>query len=327
MENIFRFSLAVWILFTTAAGASNLTDDLRAALADNDYARLQSLMTDAHQDALQSKDFTDIRTAYTTLFVVANAGRMAQADAWLAAHPNSQYAAAALAWMHIERAFLLRGGAYANETSREAMMAFRDEMTAAKRVNDIALKISTDFLPAVDASLKLGMVGADRRPVSRLVEWQLDVAPGRGAIARGLTSLQPSWGSPIQDSFDLCTEFADRVSDYSVDLCIMEIAFMNDVDGQLRQSALKTLDASDDPRFDYARLGAYLNEWKGRKNAASEAMRIQTEALGPGTDPASFERSVGRVSQAFGKPFFKIEMLETLEEFAEESLRDNPDNY
>lgn len=307
--------------------AAGLEQAVRRALAGEDFDALETVISEAHQDALAARDFSELRAMYSTLFVTANAKRFALTGDWLAAYPASPYAATALAWQHYQRAFLERGDRYINLTAPEAQAGFRSELQAAMTATQVALDNSRDFLPAVDAAVRLLGNSSNQGPVDELIEIELDIAPDRFAIKLGLSALRRSWGGSILDTIALCSDLADRVPGYDTELCLVEAAFDNRVEGSMREAALEILDRHDEPFLDGARLEAYLTDWKYRPEAADEAQRIHRESLGPNIVVSTYNHNLERIMSTFAPPFYDIEARDALFETVEKRLADSPQNY
>lgn len=311
-------------LFSVPASAEISVDFVRDALAQDDYSGLEQEFTAAHQLALQERDFTQLRHVYSILFVTANQDRLSKAENWLELYPSSPYAATALAWSHHYRAYLLRGSAPFRYVSPEAGQAFHDELMRAKELTDHAMSVAMDFLPAVDASIALKRTHVDDGAIPPLVDHELNIAPDRHAVELGLFAAEMRWGGDWHESMSLCGFMADRAPDYDAELCMISVVFRNEMKGLFREKALEVLETRDEDFLDYARLDAYLNEWRHRDGAAEDAMRIHQESLGPSVGVTSYMEELQRISTTFQRPFYGLEAKEALIAVLRERLADNP---
>ncbi len=251
-----------------------LRDQVIVGLEAGDYDRVDQLLADEHKHAVATREFTPLRNTYGTVFVVVNRERFAQANDWLAAKPDSPYAAAALAWLHYKRAWEYRGNSLVRYVSAEAWDHFRVERDLAEEMAERALEEGDDFLPAIDALLQLRRIGGNKMPVSPLVMRALNVAPGRHALLLGLQALDPKWGGNPAEVAALCADAVPKIPDYSEELCLIDTVFTLGLSGAARATALGYLDKQDEAFLDNDRLDAYLNEWRDRPEAKDEAMRI-----------------------------------------------------
>ena len=321
-------SLVFLSLLGPAARAAALEDDVRAALAAEDFAALETLLAEAHATALAEKDFAALRAVYGDLFEAAHRDRFATTERWFQTVPTSPYAATALAWSHHHRSFLLRGQRVLRATSDEAYSAYVAERGAARALVGDALDAAEDFIPALDLALLLMADTPDAADlVETLAERALDAAPSRRSLRLAQVALSFNWGGSMQDNLDLCVSLADKVPGYDADLCLIEVAFQNKATGAFREAALAALETRDEPFLDYARLDAYLGEWRGRPEAADEAQRIHRAALDNGADVDGFKLDLQRILETFGLTFYWIEMRDAPLAALRARLVDDPQNY
>lgn len=322
----FLMVLAVVAAFSSAVRADDAAfnaDTIRSLLDAGDHAALEAQFAAAHQAALKARDFTPLRVVYTTLFVTANHARLQQVERWQKAAPASAYAATARAWSHIERAFLLRGPYPVQDTAAEAFAAFHEEMMQAAGAVDTALGSAPDFAPALDASLSLKRVNIDRRDPSPQIETLLRIAPDHRTLWLALGTANPRWGGSVEQVMQICLRYAPRVPGYTPDLCMVEALLGLDIPGPMRAVALAKLEKLTEPQLDYLRLKAYLDEWRDRPEAASEAMRLHRQALAASVD---FNYTTGMIGFLFDQPDFVREMNLAQDKWAEKRLQDSPDN-
>ncbi len=109
----------------------------------------------------------------------------------------------------------------------------------------------------------------------------------------------------------LCASAAQKIPDYSDELCLIETAFQLGLTGPVRAMALDLLDRHDEDFLDYARLDAYLSEWYGRPEAVQQAMRIARAEVITNTVTLS------AIATSFGQEAFYSEMKAK----AQEALR------
>lgn len=328
MRKLFPSLLVVLCMLGTTAQAGALEDEVRAALGAEDYAGLEVLLADAHAEALAARDFSSLRRLYGDLFVTANRERFATTETWLEAYPASPYAATALAWSHHHRSFLLRGERSLRATSREAIAAYKAERNAARALNDIALAETDDFMPALDLALLLLVdTPADSDAIKPLVAHALEIAPSRRSLQLARAALSFNWGGTLEDNIDLCVSLAQKVPGYDAELCLIELAFENKATGALREAALAALDTRDEPFLDYARLDAYLREWRGRPEAPEEAQRIHRASLDGNIDVPAFEQNLEQIVATFGLTFYWVEVRDAPLDVLRTRLADDPQNY
>lgn len=304
-------------------------DTVRSALDAENYAFLEKEYKSAFEDAAKTKNFKLLRLTYSKLFVTANDERRVKIEAWLAEYPNSPFAATALTWSHYYMAFLYRGEAWWGATSIEAREAFHQELVLAKEMSDLALLVSPNFPPALDAAILLNRTHIDRTPLKPLMDHAMDAAPDRHTLRLALAAEQPQWGGSVEAMIAICTEMADRLPKYDEDLCLIEAVFWYDLKGQIRAKALVALEGRDEDFLDYARLDAYSNEWRTRENAASEAMRILRASLDENLEVSisGFQKKLWEALSTFQLPLFRIEMEDALIAFMRNRLKDNPQSY
>ena len=321
-------SLLVLSLLGPAARADALEDNVRAALDARDIAALESLLAEAHAEAVAATDFTSLRAVYNNLFETAHRARFAATETWFQTVPTSPYAATALAWSYHHRSFLLRGQRALSATSDEAYSAYAAERGAARALVGDALDAAEDFIPALDLALLLMTDSrADAEIVKSLAARALDLAPSRRTLRLAQVALSFDWGGSMQDNLDLCVSLADKVPGYDADLCLIEVAFQNKATGAFREAALTALETRDEPFLDYARLDAYLNEWRSRPEAADEAQRIHRAMLANELDIDGFKFALQQMQEIFGLTFYWIEMRTAPLAALRARLVDDPQNY
>ncbi|MCW3781551.1 hypothetical protein [Defluviimonas salinarum] len=327
MERFHSIAILVLLLVTAPAGAQTSVNDARQGLAAGDFATVESIIGGLSETALETRDFSELRDFYGALFVTANSDRFAQQGAWLAAYPDSPFAAAALAWTHFHRADLYRGTQFVGRTSREAMAAHREELFLSKDMVRRALSEDPNFVPALDLSIVLAQYLGGQAMVPAIVDHALDVAPDRHTLTLGLAALSPMWGGGFGEQLSLCKDAIDRLAEFDEEACLIYITFGSRHGGELRQRALAALEQSDDDFLDFARANAYLNEWREKPEAAEESMRILMATLGPNVSIDHFDSSLRTIAFLFKQPFFEIEAEEALLETLRERLPDDPQNY
>lgn len=330
MKRVLRFFAVIVLLsggVAANARADGLIDTVRAGLQAEDFAALEAVLGAAHQDALAQRDFSALRTLYSILFVTAHKERLARLEAWHTTYPASPYAAGALAWSHIHRAYLLRGTGSSGTTAPEAQQAFYEELMLGKSMADAALENAPDFLPAVDAAIELRRTHVDDGPVWPLVERALDVAPDRHAMLRAFGALNVDWGHDLNESLKLCADLSDKVPGYDTELCLIDVVFENRLRGEIRKAAVEVLETRDEPFLDDIRLNVYLNEWQGRAEAAEQAKRLHKATLGPQVNIEIYQSRLQRLVAVFDLPFYGIEAQDALVATLAERVADNPQNY
>lgn len=325
------FAFMIFICAFTAlplrADFSGLSVDMvRMAVDAEDYDFLEGTFQSALEEATKTKNFEALRDTYTQLFATANDVRRLKVDAWLEQYPNSAFAATALAWSHYYMAFMYRGDAGWSSTAPQAREAFHQQLLIAKVMTDLALEISPDFPPALDAAIILKQTHIDRTPLQSVLDHALTVAPDRHTLKLALNADQPKWGGDIQAMTALCAEMAARVPEYDAELCMIEAVFDNGLKGPVRSKALIALEGRDEAFLDYARLDAYSNEWSDRENAARKAQRLLRATLGKGSDVSisTFKRQLRHLDETFRLPLYKIEMQDALVASMRNRLQDNP---
>lgn len=329
MRSFFVVVLLACVCAALPLRADFSVDTVRSALDAENYTVLENEFQTAFEDAAKTKNFSLLRLTYSKLFVTANDARRVKIEAWLAEYPSSAFASTALAWSHYYMAFLYRGSYVWGATAVEAREAFHQELVLAKEMTDLALEVSPDFPPALDAAILLKQTHIDKTPVQSLLDHALDAAPDRHTLRLALAAEQPKWGGSIETMISICVEMAERVLEYDVELCMIEAVFGNGLDGPLRQQALDALETRDEAFLDYARLDAYTNEWSVRENAVSEAKRILRASLdeNQAVSISDFQTRLGRVLMTFQLPLYKIEMQDALIAFMRKRLKDNPQSY
>ena len=287
-------------------------DAVRAAEDAEDFAQLEAIFSEAHKAALAEHDFRPLRSTYATFYVSVNAERRALAERWLAAYPDSPYAATALGWQLWKLAWEYRGDGYGRYISAESWEHFHRTTERTQEIAGAAFARTKDFLPLTDLMLQLRRVHANDLPVAPLVASALKIAPGRHVLLLGLSALHPNWGGSLAEISALCAGQAPSIPDYSEELCFIDATFHLGLSGIWRETALSRLEQHDEPFLDYARLDAYVNEWRDRPEAAQEAMRIARNQVGGVISPSGFEDRINRIGTMFHKPAFYQEMREAL---------------
>jgi hypothetical protein len=322
----FLMVLAVVAAFSSAVRADDAefkAATIRSLLDAGDHAALEAQFVAAHQAALKARDFTPLRTVYSTLFATANHARLQQVEGWQKAAPDSAYAATARAWSHIHRAFLLRGTNLVRETSGEALAAFQEEMMLAAAAVDTALGSAPDFAPALDASLKLKRAKVDQRDPIPQIESLLQIAPDQHALELALDTADPRWGGSVEKVMQVCERYAPQVPGYTPELCKVQAVLGLEIQGPLYVEALAQLEKLTEPQLDHLRLRAYLREWSDRPNAASEAMRLHRQSL---TTSRQSKYTTAMIGFLFDQPDFVREMNLAQDKLAEKRLQESPDD-
>jgi hypothetical protein len=324
----FTISLVAGAFFSTASAIAQTPVELaRHAIDTGDFAALETLLADQTESAHETRDLSALRGLFGTLFETANSARLEREEAWLAAYPDSAYAASALGWSHMHLAVLARGTASTRFTSGEAFAAHREELSVSLAMTDRALKGDPDFVPALDLAIVLAMYGAGQSAVSSLVERTLSVAPDPHALVLGLTALSPRWGGSVGQQFALCDTAKDKLPGFHDDICLIYVTFSEGLDGEMRQKALAALEKRDESLLDFARADAYRHEWRGRPGAAEKSMQFLMQRIGPGAGFDALESDLRLIAHTFRDPFFEIDAEDAIVAALRETLRDSPEDY
>ncbi len=327
MQRLITSLLASILLATSPVAAQTPVDLARQAVDTGDFATLETMLDEQTKRAREARDFVDLRGLYETLFATANSRRLAQEEAWLEQFPGSPYAATALGWSHMRLSQLARGEATVHHTSREAMEAHREERAKVLEMADRALSADPNFVPALDLALVLARYSSGQFAVPTLVERTLKASPDMRALTLGLTALSPRWGGSIEEQFALCDTAKAQLPQLDDDICLIYLAFYEDLGKDARKRALEALDRHDEPFLDFARRYAYRIEWRGRPEAAETSMRLFMKRVQPG---AAFDRlhsDMRVIARIFADPFFQIEAEEALVAAMRETLIDSPEDY
>lgn len=323
--------LAAALLFTALSihpvGAAITVDDVRSALDAGSFVALEQMFAEAHDAALENRDFAELRNMNGTLFVTANRERLARTQEWLTTFPDSPYAATALAWSHYYRAFLLRGSASWADTSGEGRQAFHNELAKAKSLIDVAVSRADNYLPALDASILLKLTHIDDGSVRPVVDRSLGVAPSAHTINLAINATRLIWGGSLKEILSICATMAHRVPDYDEGRCLINAAMSNEAEGAIRRMALSLLDKRDDPELEYARFSAYVREWSDREGAEEKAIAYHRSTLGPNTDIDAYLDGLRRIRSVFRNALYEIEAMDALRWMVEDRLADNPQSY
>lgn len=325
-----RFIALLGLLFlvgTSPAKAEFSVASVRDALASEDFSSLEMGFQSAYEQALEDRDFAKIRNVYSVLFVTANAARLRHNQKWLMQHPDSPFAATGLAWAHYYRASQILG--YQNwwSTTVELQTQFFKELELSKLYTDMALGFAPSFLPAVDAAILLRGTDTYRGDVKPFVQVLLDVAPDRHALEIGLDALSLHGVDNLTNNVLLCANLAERVPSYDDELCFIEVVFKNNATGALRKAAVTALGERTEPFLDYARLDAYLTEWRFEDEARDEAKRIHRATLGPLTGITQYRHDLERIERSFNMPLYEVEGHDRLVLTMQRRLSDNPESF
>ncbi len=325
MRILFLASLffAVW---TQHAVAEMLRDQTVSALEDQNYEELEQLFTQAWDTSQKEGDNAPLRQTYFAVFERANKDRFETTKAWQSDHPDSPFAATALAKQHLVRAFLFRGTRASRYTSREAFDAYRRELSDAKRFIDIARDASPDFVPALDAAVALAMTGYHGDP-HFLSNRLIDVAPDIASMQTAISGLRTQWGGTVRENILLCATMAHKVPEYDAELCLIEVAFANKVKGPLRDAAIAALAKRDEAFLDYIRIQVYIVEWRYEPNALEEIKRIHRATVDKFFDPDKFMNRTSTINAIFNTPFFAAEMNDAALQTMAKRLGYEPQNH
>lgn len=328
MHRFFTRLLAI-VAFAWAAPAQAeiSTDSVRDALASENFAYLETEFEKAYQQALEQQDFEALRDVYRILFLTANETRLDRTQRWLAAYPDSFYAATGLAWSHLYRAYQVRGGLRWDWTTAELQNRYLEELARSKEMADFAFGKEQAFVPAIDITIQLMGTAPYKGDVRPFVDLSLRHAPNRHTLETGLDALTLDNRDDIENTITLCTLMSHRVAGYDAELCLIEAAFKNKATGYLREVALQALARRDEPFLDYARLDAYLSEWSGTENAAAEVMRIHRETLDKRPNVHKYLRLLDDIEMVFGAPLYAAEMRAALIDKMYVRLVDNPQSH
>lgn len=301
--------------------------NVRDALAQEDFRALEADFQSAYEQALKDRDFAKLRHVYAVLFVTANNTRMHRNQKWLKQYPDSPFAATGLAWSHYYRAYQIRGEHHLFATRPELQSRFLKELAQVKLYSDLALENAPTFLPSVDAAILLRGTDFYREDVKPLVDLALTVAPDRHALEIGLDALSSRGPGNLMSNISLCANLAEWVPTYDAELCFIEVAFKNNVTGPMRKAAVAALADRTEPFLDYARLDAYLHEWRDQDEAPDEAKRIHRATLGPLTYIAGYLDDLAHIERYFNMSLYEVEGRDQLLLKMEERLSDNPESY
>ena len=310
----------------TSAHAEVSTEKVRQHLTASQFALLEEYFETAHLNSIENKDFSELRNVNSVIFNNTHPDHHAKAHAWLEAHPNSPYAAIALAWGHMERAIHYRGGLSGGNTSAESFSAFRRELAQAVQYTDQAVTVAPDYVPALDARIILRQLKADTQDTLEAIEAALKVAPDRHTASLALNATLLRWGGGLMENYAMCTMLAEEIPAYDTELCLIEFVFRNDHQGFLRPRALDALATRDEAFLDYARLDAYLNDWQDKPEAFEEAKRLHRNSLHSGKHPEIYLHELERIHSLFQDPFYKIEAKDALYAHLKSALEDDPHN-
>ena len=97
---LFVFAFLACVCAALPLRADFSVNTVRSALDADNYVLLEEEFQTAFEEAAKTKNFRPLRNTYSQLFVTANDVRRVKAEAWLAEHPSSPFAATALAWSH-----------------------------------------------------------------------------------------------------------------------------------------------------------------------------------------------------------------------------------
>lgn len=314
------------ILFFALCLRPALADAVSETVSKIEYALSKSQFESIESIARQVSPF-ELRTAYRQLFDVARTQRLNEVKAWHASSPDSPHALTALAMQHQKRAFLRRGAHSSNLTSPEAFSAFREEIALARSLSDAALVLDPDFVPALETSLRLSTATRGDDSTVALTERLIALSPQREFLQIGLDAASFRWGGSIAENLELCIRLAAKVEGYDSELCLIEVAFRNDMKGVYREKAVAFLENRTEEFLDYARIEVFLDEWKHRPNAADEAIRLHSKLVQKATSPERVNFQLSIISTIFKRPFYEFEARNALRDRVRDLLKNDPENH
>lgn len=327
MRHLHLVLIAMTLFWSAPALAELSTATVRDGLEAENFDELESAFQAAYQGALDSKDFETLRDVYSTLFNTAHDARLAKTRKWLAAYSDSPFAATALAWSHYYRAYQIRGIRPWDWTSEELRNAFFKDLDMSFEMTKRAMHLAPEFVPAIDAIILLSGTNRYHDDLIPHINQSLRVASSRHAVHLAQSALKSRTRKDAKSFRNLCAWLSIRVPDYDAELCLIEIVFRNHLKGALRERAVQALDGRDEPFLDYARLDAYLDEWRNREEARDEAVRLHRETLGPKTSIFVYLETTDRIERVFNHPLYEIEAKAALIDEMQERLADNPQSH
>lgn len=322
---IFRKTLCV-ITFIFLNSHNALADNVSEAIENIEHALAHAKFESIERHAQELSAY-ELKSVYRELFDAADTQRFNEVKAWHEQTPDTPYSATALAMQYHTRGFLKRGANSSRLTSPEAFAAFREHIYLARTLTDAALDLDPDFFPALETSLRLSLVSPGHDSVFELTEKLLEQAPHREFLQLGIDSLSLRWGGSFAESIELCTELSDLVEGYDPAVCPIEVVFRNEMKGEAREHALKLLETRDEDFLDYARLMAYLREWRHLPNAAEESIRIHTEYVAKTKNMHRAGWYLSGLATVFKRPFYEMEAREAMRNRIRKLLKDDPENH
>ncbi|MEM1386948.1 MAG: hypothetical protein AAGG54_05005 [Pseudomonadota bacterium] len=324
-----RLFLTFLFAFCPFASLALTPDDIRKALDEGDFAALETHLSTAHQTALEDSYFVPLRAAYGRIFAKLHAERFDAALRWHETYPSSPYAATALAKMHLQRAFAIRGEYLPSVTPPAAFHGFKRELGEAVRLAEIAYGLAPDFVPAIDILLNLrGVLAVEIEPFD-LIEQAFALAPQVGTIYAGQQAFLSGW-IPADKSFAqnelICARYADRVPGYDAEACWIELILTRGMGGDARERALAALDTRDETQLDYLRYHGYVGPWKDRPEAEERAYDLHYASLQEGIKPAIFLERLSVIEARFNNLLYRAEAVDGLYFEMLDRLEDDPQN-
>ncbi len=280
-------------------GRATPPDDLRALLADGDYAGVEAMFA-----AIPLMD-AQAQHSLFHVFYATDPQLYPETEAWIAARPGSAYAHTARGWLMYAAGGWARGTSASSQTAPKAMQRMNTFFTMALDEAAAARRIDPDLVSPAELQMRLyqldsnlayaharGLIGAtatasphapaafDPGTIPEVVAQVMAHRPNFGTLRRAMEGAQPKWGGSVGKVLALCLDYATNIPDapgMTIESCsayaILTNRLLPYVTKESAQRAISTLATSDAAFLNdawmetFVAFGTIPPEWRDKADA------------------------------------------------------------
>ncbi|NDW52929.1 hypothetical protein [Aliiroseovarius sp. PrR006] len=243
----FIFVAALSVLPSVAT--ADPLEDIRESVAAQDVEAVSQYMLQMHKTAEADGNFTPLQRVNGKVFSSTDPKVISFLKKWLEEDPENLYALTAWAWNRHEVAFAYRGFKNMRQSSPYAIEAYRQENDAARTAAQMAYALDPKYVPAADAMITMHPGRGAAVDIDKILADIMEVSPNYQSLSNAIWASSPNWGGSFNSMSQKCVKYADRIPDYSQDICLTKAALEFNVPSEMRKTALKVLSESDHPRL------------------------------------------------------------------------------
>ncbi len=212
-----HFTLLVCCLSLTLASPSRAEDglfdedDLFAAIEARDHLAVETAFTSLQQRQRAGELNGDYLRSLFSVFATNNPDIVEFATGWLESEPESAFAHIALAWIHFQTGWNVRGTKLAREIYPAALDEFGLRHEKAWEHAWAAYQTDPLMFPASDALLMLANSTGRKEQAYEVLYEVMTAQPEMGTLRRALGMTIPGWGGTWPQAQELCDFYGPMI--------------------------------------------------------------------------------------------------------------------